>query len=451
MTEKEFENILKLGESYTVEFKRNISKELKNEICSFLNSSGGKFFIGIEDDNTVCGVNIDNKISSQIQTLISVIQPNPKLDISEYTFKKKQIFIIDCKTDERKPYMSLGVVYVRRGANSQKLLSPDELKDFFQKENKIYFEKLVNENFSYPEDFDSNRFNDFIENANISSKTSQKQIIENLQLFSKNSKLINAGILFFAKDVQKYFEHASIRCLLFKGTNKSIILDDKLIGGSLPEQYKGALQFLKTKLELRYIIKTARPRIEKYEIPEVVFKEAIINALVHRDYFEAGGKIHIEIYDNRVEITNPGGLVNVIKDNEFGKRSVSRNPIIFNFFQRLNLVEQVGSGISRMFDEMRMQNLPAPHFLVKGIFSVTLYRPINFNSWMQSPENKLTKIQTQILIEIYKNSNITQSEISSLTDVGKTTVYNNIKKLKQLGILERIGSDKSGYWTIYYK
>lgn len=451
MTNNELDKILKQGESYTIEFKRNANKEIKNEICSFLNSSGGKVLIGIDDNNTVCGVEVNNNMRSNLQTSIEAIIPRPQVEIEEINYEGKQIIVINCISDDRKPYMVSGSIYIRVGANSQKLISPDEVRDFFQEENKIFFEKAVNKSFKYPSDFDIEKFDGFLTKTGISKPTPQKQVLENLNLISEKGELINAGILFFAKKVEMFFEYASIRCLLFKGTNKSLILDDKLISGSLIEQYEKAMQFLKSKIELRYIIKTDGPRIEKYEIPEVVFKEAVINALVHRDYYETGGKIHIEIYDDRIEITNPGGLVKTIKEKEFGKRSVSRNPLIFNLFQRLNMVEQVGSGISRMYDEMKAEDLPAPQFSLKGFFAVTLYRPANFDKWIANWKDKLTKNQLEILIRINKNNNITQSELSDIIGISKTTVYYNINKLKELSLLERVGSDKSGYWTIYYK
>ena len=451
MTNKELEKILKQGESYTVEFKRSISKEIKNEICSFVNSSGGLIIIGVDDDNTVCGIKTDNKIRSQLQATISAISPRPNLKIEEYEYTGKNIIIINCIADDKKPYLSSGLVYIRIGANSQKLTAANEVRDFFQQANKIFFGKNSSTNFSYPKDFDNKKFNDFLTKAGVSKKLPQKQILENLELFSKKNDFLNAGILFFAKNVQKHHEHASIRCLLFKGTNKTLIFDDKLITGSLPEQYEGALEFLKSKLELRYIIETAGPRVEKYEIPETVFKEAIINALVHRDYYEIGGKIHIEIYDNRVEITNPGGLVNTIKEDEFGQRSVSRNPKIFNFFQRLDLVEQVGSGVSRMREKMKDENLPAPHFSLKGIFVVTLYRPIEFEKWIEDWTSELSNNQIHILTEINSNNDITQNELSKTLNISKSAVYKNITKLKELKMLEHIGSDKKGYWTIFHK
>ena len=451
MTNKELEKILTQGESYTIEFKRSISKDIKNEICSFVNSSGGQIFIGVDDDNTVCGIKTDNKIRSQLQTTISAISPRPNLKIDEYEYKGKNIIIIDCIADEKKPYVSSGLVYIRIGANSQKLTTADEIREFFQQANKIFFGTNSSDNFSYPQDFDTKKFNDFQKKVGISKQLPQKKILENLKLFSKKGEFINAGILFFAKNVQKHHEHASVRCLLFKGINKTLIFDDKLITGNLTEQYEGALEFLKSKLELRYIIETAGPRVEKYEIPETVFKEAIINALVHRDYYEIGGKIHVEIYDNRVEITNPGGLVNAIKENEFGRRSVSRNPKVFSFFQRLDLVEQVGSGIARMREKMKDENLPAPHFSIEGIFVVTLYRPIEFNKWIESWTDKISKNQIAILNAIHKNSEITFTKLSKEIKLGKTTINNNIQELKELELLQRVGSERKGYWSVSTK
>lgn len=447
-TEKELKQILQQGESYTVEFKRSLNKEIKNEICSFVNSSGGKLLVGVDDDGTVCGIMIDNKIRSQLQTSIEAINPRPNVTIDEIDYEGKRIMIINCLADDRKPYMVSGSIFIRVGANSQKLTTPDEVRDFFQETNKIHFDKAGNKNFSYPQDFDKKKFNRFIEEAGITKQLPEKQILKNLKLFSDKDEFLNAGVLMFAKNIQQHHEHASIRCLLFKGINKTLILDDKLVTGSIQEQYEGALQFLKSKLELRYIIETAGPRVEKYEIPEVVYKEAIINALVHRDYYEIGGKIHIEIYDNRLEITNPGGLVSTLKKNEFGKRSVTRNPVIFGLFQRLNLVEQVGSGITRMHDYMKAENLPAPEFSLKGIFVVTLYRPTDFNKWINNWANDLTNNQIKILHEIYKNVEITHIELSKKTGLGTSTITNNIRKLKELGLLVRIGSERKGYWSI---
>ena len=137
------------------------------------------------------------------------------------------------------------------------------------------------------------------------------------------------------------------------------------------------MQWLRGKLNIRYDIEGqgAGSRKEIWEIPETVFKEAIINSLTHRDYYDKGAVINIEVFDNRVEITNPGGLVSAIPEAEFGKRSHSRNPLIFGLFARMHLVEQVGSGVGRIKDLMKGAELPDPIFLKEGIFTVIFQRP----------------------------------------------------------------------------
>ena len=104
-----------------------------------------------------------------------------------------------------------------------------------------------------------------------------------------------------------------------------------------------------------------------------------------------------------------------------------------------------------MRDKMKDENLPAPHFSLKGIFAVTLYRPINFNKWIENWADKISKNQIKILLEINRNNNITQTQLSDLIGISKSAIYKNITKLKKLKILEHIGSDKAGYWTIFYK
>ncbi|MBI2136386.1 hypothetical protein HYU06_04905 [Candidatus Woesearchaeota archaeon] len=109
--------------------------------------------------------------------------------------------------------------------------------------------------------------------------------------------------------------------------------------------YENAIKFLFRNLRLEYKIETAGPREEILEIPEDALREAVVNAMVHRDYNEKGANIQIDIFDDRVEISNPGGLVSAIKKKEFGKKSISRNPLLFSLFKSVDLVEKVGSGI----------------------------------------------------------------------------------------------------------
>ena len=163
------------------------------------------------------------------------------------------------------------------------------------------------------------------------------------------------AVLFFSKNPENIIDKAIIRCVAFQGTDKRYIIDDKFYGGNLYQQYQQAIQWLRGKLNIRYDIEGqgAGPGKEIWEIPETVFREVIVNSLTHRDYYDKGAIINIAVFEDRVKISNPGGLVSAITEAEFGKRSHSRNPLIFGLFARMHLVEQVGSGIGRIQELMR--------------------------------------------------------------------------------------------------
>jgi len=189
------------------------------------------------------------------------------------------------------------------------------------------------------------------------------------------------------------------------------------------------------------------PRKEIWEIPETAFKEAIINALSHRDYYDKGGVIHVEVFDDRVEITNPGGLVSAIPQADFGKRSHSRNPLLFGLLARIHLVEQVGSGINRIKELMKNAELPEPIFQKEGIFTVVLLR--NKNTLEKIPDTFSKKSSHRILNMIKNRPEITNSEIALALKLTTRTIERHIFKLKKNGYLKREGSDKTGYWIVF--
>jgi ATP-dependent DNA helicase RecG len=198
-------------------------------------------------------------------------------------------------------------------------------------------------------------------------------------------------------------------------------------------------------------LKDGKSRKELWEIPEIVFKEAIINSLAHRDYYDKGGRITIELFNDRVEVTNPGGLVSSIAKNEFGKKSSSRNPLIFGLFERMRLVEQIGSGISRMRDLMQLEGLTPPEFNTDGMFTVIFRRPIEFDKWVVRWVDNLTENRINILKNIYSNPKISKRELESIIGLNGSAIDKNIDFLKDLGLLERKGNTKSGHWIIKYE
>jgi len=185
-------------------------------------------------------------------------------------------------------------------------------------------------------------------------------------------RITNAGALLFGRNIESHIRHNFITCVLFKGTTKTKILDRKDFKSDLFSNYKDAFRFLQQHLKFEYIIKDSGPRKEIPEIPLEVLREGLVNAIVHRDYYEEGAGILVEIYDNRVEISNPGRLL--FDKSKFGKLSVARNPIIFDAFYRLGITEKIGSGIARMREAMAERDIEIT-FDTEDFFIATLTRP----------------------------------------------------------------------------
>jgi len=319
------------------------------------------------------------------------------------------------------------------------------MRDFFQQAERIYFDEAPCTDFNSETMVDNDFLPIFKAESHISLGISDEQLFKNLKLFTSDNFFKNGTVLFFGKDPESVFDKALIRCITFQGQDKRFIIDDKFFGGNLYRQFTQAIQWLRGKLNVRYDIEGqgGGPRKEIWEIPETVFKEAIINALSHRDYYDKGALIHIEVFDDRVEISNPGGLVSAIPESEFGKRSHSRNPLIFGLFARMHLVEQVGSGVGRIQNLMKEADLPEVVFQKYGIFTVILKRPL-----VKGSEKSSEKSSEKILKLLKTNRSLTTDEIAVLIGVSVRTVKRNLKLLQTDKKLRREGSDKSGLWIV---
>ncbi len=441
MNQKELLELVKTGEGYTLEFKEGLSSSLSKEICAFANASGGKIILGIKDNGDIAGFNLTNAIKSQIQDAARNIDPSLPINVE----KVSDMAVIYIPEGKEKPYFSGGHCYLRQGSNSQQL-KRDEIRGFFQKENLIQFDRKANPDFD-SKDFNIEAFDQFIKKTKIDNSLSQEHVLKNIGLITEN-KLNNAGVLFFSKNIGKYFLNAIIGCVLYAGKTKTKILDKQELEIDFVSNLNNAVQFSLRNLRTEYIIEKIE-REEKLEIPEEILRELIVNAMVHRDYF-SNARVLIEIFSDRVEISNPGGLL--FDKSEFGKRSLARNPLLADVVHRLRIVEKVGSGINRVKDTLKNK---VNFELFPDWFRVTISRddtkkePVN--APVKEPVNapvKLTKLQKEIIHEIRKFNAITYEELSNKLRSHRTTIMRNINKLKKAGILKRIGSDKTGHWEI---
>ena len=370
------QQLIRQGEGPQVEFKVRVPskvRELTEEVCAFANADGGYALIGIDDKGKTVGANLDNQARSAIQGSISEISPALKVEMYAVTLEGLFVWVIEVPSGKDKPYIYGGSIYVREGANTQKLKTAEEMRQFFVLCNKIYFDAMPCQRFSLQEDVNPVMMADFRREARISEVITDAQIFDNLQLITEEGDAKNAAAMFFSAAPERLFPHAVVRCVHFKGNDKVHIIDDKTISGSLYHQYLDTMKWIESKLAVRYIIEDAGPRKEVWELPLAALREAAVNALCHRDYYEQGATIMVELYDNRLCVTNPGGLLPEV-EKDFGHKSVSRNPSIVMLFTRMHLVEKVGSGIPRMQKEMLEAGLDAPVIHGDGVYSITFMK-----------------------------------------------------------------------------
>lgn len=482
LTAEDIKNIVDSGEGYNVEFKvrlPNKLKELTEEICAFANAAGGVLLVGVDDHNHIIGVTIDNAKRSAIQNALNEINPHLHCPFYKVTVDGKEVWVIEVSSGSQKPYTLSGAIYVRQGPNTQKITSVEGMRNFFQQSDRIYFDEGTCPSFDVTKDLDEEYFEEFRVVSGLSSSVNQKQIIQNLKLTDPKGVFKNGSVLFFGKAPEVFFEKAVIRCVAFKGVTKTQIIDDKVYGGPLMHQYQQAMHWLNGKLDVRYIIEGSGPRKEIWEIPEVVFKEALVNALAHRDYYDKGARITIELFDDRVEVTNPGGLVSAIGPAEFGFKSHSRNPLIFGLFERIDMVEQIGSGISRIREAMEESHLPAPIFKTEGMFTLVLTRSIKSKQTGElrdtrvetentRVENGDTRVETENarvenegtrvevkestrdkIIELIKeDKTIAAPELAKKLGITIKGVEYHLNRLKNDRVIKHFGPTKAGVWEI---
>jgi ATP-dependent DNA helicase RecG len=311
---------------------------------------------------------------------------------------------------------------------------------FFQRENKISFEKQTNVEFNLNY-FDYDLFYGFLEKANISKNNEPEILMSNLNLLT-NEKVNNAGILFFAKDVKRFLPNAIITCTMFLGKERVEILDSKELNQDFVSNYENAIQYLSSKLNTQYIIKDIKRR-EILEIPLEALREAIINAMVHRDYFSLG-KIQVDIFHDRIEISNPGKLL--FDKKELGKRSLARNQLLFDLVHRLDWVEKAGTGIKRIKDACKKQRIKTRIQASTNYFTITFYR--NKQS-SQNTAQETTQETTQEIINLIKQKpSITRKELAQKIGLSEDGIKYHLNQLKKKKILQHKGSTKKGYWEV---
>ncbi len=447
-TQKELAIILQEREGYRIEFKERLAN-LDKEMVAFANASGGRIFLGITDEGKIVGTVIDNKIKSQIQDIANNCDPPIKIKLEEY----KNILVIDVREGIDKPHRCASGFYTRTGPNSQKL-TRDQIVNFIQAEGKVRYDELIKRNFTQ-KDFDSAKLKRFLELSRISSVLDKPLLYKNLgigELQEGKVLLNNLAVLFFAKNLNEIYYHTVVTCALYKGREKATVLDRKDYNVDLISNVDLAMNFLKQYLPLRYEFTGELARKEIPELPYEALREALINAVVPRDYFEKGANVMMEIFDDRIEITNPGGLVKGLTPENFGTVSMLRNPGIANLFQRIDYIEKMGTGIERIKLALKAAKVPPVRYEFNPVYIKAVFlrpRKTEEKSTQETnPETAQENNQEKILKIIKNNPSITRKDLADKIGLSPDGVKYHLQLLKKQGIIKHTGATKKGKWEV---
>ena len=456
MKEKEIKKLIKKGESRNLEFKESLSvrDEIGESISAFSNSCNGKILIGVSDSREIEGVQIGEKTIEQLANFIKQNTDNSVYpDIKVEKINNKNIIIIEVKEADEKPVFFRGKAYARVG-NSNHKLSASEIRKLAKQNTKSYWDEQICRDAGL-EDIDKEKVRLFLKESkkqrglDVEEDIPVEESLMRLKLL-KNGKLTNAAILLFGKNPQKFFLQAEVKCIRFKGSDVTgVMIDMKVIEEDIIEQLKKVEDFIFEHIPMSAWIEELKlQRQEKWLYPPKAIREALVNALVHRDYCSAS-KVQIRIFDDRIEFWNPGNLPEgwTIEKLKQKHESKPRNPLIAKQFFLIKYIEEVGTGTNKIIELCKGWGLPEPEFEFTGSsLVVTFKRNVLTKDYFDSLE--LNERQKKVIEYIGKYSRITNREYQKLNKVSNKTAYQELSDLLKRQIIEKKGAGKYVYYVL---
>lgn len=428
-------------ETKEVDYKEKFGDSALKAICGLANTDGGKVIIGVGDDGRVKGVNITNKDLEKIsQTIANKLGIHPSIELEER--EGREIMVITVPKSDIP--ISFNGKYYERVGNTTREMSPERLRQFFLKDTN--WDALINNEAEFSE-IDEETVKMFIRMARdrgrlgvFDEDTDIKVLFEHLKLSNKG-RLTNAAVMLFGKAPQRYFINASLRVIRLK--NDTVPIGDRLIEGNLFRQVMEGEEAIKNFINVRYEIKGfEREDIWDYPLPAI--REALINALIHRDYFRWNVQTQIKIFDDYIWFYNIGGLPEGISLEQLKKphSSVPRNPLIVHIFYLAGLIEEMGTGTGRIIESFKLHGLPEPEFREEmGGFSVYFRKNIYTEEYLR--DLGLNDRQIKIIGYLKAQGSAGLSSFKSLfPDVSEKTIYRDLQDLIQKGLLSQMGEKK---------
>ena len=441
MRKDELIKLLASGETETVEFKEKSNESFYKTISGLANTKGGTVLLGVNKKGGIVGVKSSTKFLEDLTNrIVNKLCIYPEIEAIDMEGKR----VITVKVTRSSYPVSYEGRFYERVGNTTRQMSSEKLRALLLRSKP--WDSIAGD-FS-PEEIDTEAISHFVHLAvgknrltDISLNDPPQIILEKLGLLV-DGKLTNGAILLFGKDPQRHFINLCVRIGRFK--TETTIIDDKWVRGNLFQQFEGTLNILRQYIGVRYEIKgIKREDIWDYPIPAI--REAVLNALIHRDCFNIANFTVIKVYDDHIWFSNPGGLPEGITIEQLKRphQSCLRNPLIAKVFYLAGYIEQYGSGTVRMVEWMKEAGLPEPEYKEEmGGFSVYFYKDIYTEENLR--KMGLNDRQIRAVMYVKEKGEITNKEYQKVCSTSERTASRDLADLVTKEVFEQIGTTGKG-------
>ena len=462
---KKLKTLIKQGESDVLEFKKSTAElgTAMQVVCSFLNSEhGGTVLIGVTDDGRLVGQAVTDKTRKEIANELHKFEPHAEIVIEYVELSERlSVIVFLVKSGNKAPYVYDGRAYVRSESTTWRM--PQELYEHLlqKRDQPVYAWDNAITNDCTIDDLDKKRIRDVVRMGieagritDLAARASIPEILKKLKLM-RGERLTNAAVVLFCKNEYKQFLQAEVKLARFLGLDKSEFLDNKIYRDNVFELLERALQFLSNHLPIAGRVEDDKiQRTDTPAIPFKVLREALVNALCHRDYAMRSGDISVAIYDDRVEIISAGRLPPGIKLSALKAlhESYPRNNLIADVFFSCDMIERWGRGTLDMVKFCKEAGNPVPRFAEStGSFLVTL--PLKEPMRQFARANTaivLTDRQKEIFAVLKKHGPLSCEQIVEKIDVvlSARVLQKELLKLKELRLVTFFGKTPSIQWLL---
>ncbi|MBU1752514.1 helix-turn-helix domain-containing protein [bacterium] len=464
MTKEQLHKLITQGEGQQLEFKESIAEldRVIQSLAAFANTNpdGGYVLIGVSDKGKIKEVIIGKDTVKQIADKISTHTDPvlyPKIEVVKES-QDKGIIVIIIEGSPNKPHLAFGKAYKRVGSTTTQMTRDEYERLLLAKhESKFQFDSQICEGAAI-EDIDEKKVRWFLRKAaternfEVDTETPLHEALNRLNLIQAG-KLTNTAILMFGKSPQEFFIQARIRCARFKGTDGLDFIDMKVMDGTIPQLRESAIKFVMNYIK-HAVFFDANQRHDKWEYPLRALEEVLTNSLAHRDYL-SNSQIQLSIYDDRIEVWNPGELPQPLIPEDLKKKhkSIPRNKLLADKLFLIKYIEQWGKGTNRVMEEMKQNNLPEPEFQnLSGGFEVTLIGPgRTFEQEIEKQKLHVLEInerQRQSIEYMKKHGEITNREYREMTGLSDEGARKDLNVLIKKGLVQKKGRGRNTYYIL---